>query len=245
MDNKEKGPEAGSTSPRLKAFQATSWAFLVFLYLFSPATSLLLGWFVDFEDNISHRVHEVTFGALFTLVIVGIAAQLRSPARNIAGIQQAIVVTVTFTAVVAASTGWEWTALLYVGPAVAIGVLHPERSQVFRVRLRFERRLRNLMLLATPGFLFSFADEFAKAADGVRDHTTHWGAMAAFALATRPDRIPRGEPTAGVALVGVERCGRKHGLCRRIQCLSIRRLGAPRLTRIHTPRLGDRVRCRR
>jgi len=177
--------ERGSAVPggtQHTAFRVTTWAFLVFLYLFSPATSLLLGWFVDFDDNISHRVHEVTFGLMFTMILVGVAAQIRSPQRHIAGIQQALTAIVVFVAVVAASTGWEWTALIYIGPVVVIVILHPAREEVFRLRLRFDRQMVILMLLITLPMIMVFGDEFSKAVNEVRGHQAHWGGTAAFVL---------------------------------------------------------------
>ena len=170
------------TEVRRTVFMSTVVAFVLFLYLFSPFSSLFLGWFVDFEDNISHRVHEVTFGMLFAMMLAGVAVQLRKPEAKIAALQQAILVSVVLSVVVAASTGWEWTALLYVVPPLAIAYLHPNRRAVFAVPRMPHGGLLYLALPAALPFIFGFIDEFEKAAKELRGHQAHWGGMAAFAL---------------------------------------------------------------
>ncbi len=174
--------EHGTTDRRRTAFVSLSVAFAAFLYLFSPFSSLFLGWFVDFDDNISHRVHEITFGMLLAMVLVGVIVQLRSPERHIAGMQQAVAVVLILTAVVTASTGWEWTTLIYLVPAATIAMLHPSRQEIFRPRLSPAGGLLFLMVMLTLPALIAFSEEFDKAANNVRFHQSHWGGMAAFGL---------------------------------------------------------------
>ncbi len=92
---------------RHSTFVGVTVAFLVFLYLFSPFTQVFLGWFVDFEDNIDHHVHEVAFGALFAIIFVGVLAQLRASTRSFAGLLQAAIAVMIITVVIGTSTGWE------------------------------------------------------------------------------------------------------------------------------------------
>ncbi len=176
-------PGRGSGGRRRTAFVSLTVAFAAFLYLFSPFSSLFLGWFVDFDDNISHRVHEITFGMLLAMVLVGVIVQLRSPERHIAGMQQAVAVVLILTVVVTASTGWEWTTLIYLVPAVTIAMLHPSRQEIFRPRVSPAGGLLFLMVMLTLPALIAFSEEFDKAANNVRFHQSHWGGMAAFGLA--------------------------------------------------------------
>ncbi|MGH8912839.1 MAG: hypothetical protein ACRDVD_10015, partial [Acidimicrobiia bacterium] len=167
---------------RRRAMLAVVVGYILFVYLFSPFNSLFLGWFVDFEDAISHRVHEITFGSLFAIVLAGVGTQLRSPDRHVAGLQQALVTVVVLSAVVAASTGWEWTSLLYLLPLVTIALLHPARRQIVLPSVKVLPVLALLVVAASLPALTAFVVEFSKATLEVRGHQAHWGGMAAFAL---------------------------------------------------------------
>ena len=178
-------PSAGSPSERdlrHTAFISVTVAFLIFIYLFSPFTQVFLGWFVDFEDNISHRVHEVTFGALFTIIFVGLLVQLRASTRNFAGLVQATVAALTLAVVITLSTGWEWPTLIYLVPLAVVAWLHPGRESFFRYKINAHRAMLVMMLLITGSLLLGFVKEFDKAINEVRLHISHWGGMAAFAL---------------------------------------------------------------
>ena len=178
-------PSAGSPSERdlrHTAFISVTVAFLIFIYLFSPFTQVFLGWFVDFEDNISHRVHEVTFGALFTIIFVGLLVQLRASTRNFAGLVQATVAALTLAVVITLSTGWEWPTLIYLVPLAVVVWLHPGRESFFRYKINAHRAMLVMMLLITGSLLLGFVKEFDKAINEVRLHISHWGGMAAFAL---------------------------------------------------------------
>ncbi len=209
------GPDTPQARPELRrtGFTAATIAFLIFLYLFSPFTQTFLGWFVDFEDNISHRVHEVTFGALFSMIFVGVLLQLRDPIRYGIGLVQALVGAIVLTAVVTASTGWEWTSMLFVVPLSIIAWLHPNRRSLFRLRFRPRRSLVVLMLLMAGPLLDELTNEFSKAANEASGHQSHWGGMAAYALvililgllaAFRVDgwRVLVVTTSVGVALIG-------------------------------------------
>lgn len=172
----------GASGARHNAFIAVAVAFLVFLYLFSPFTQVFLGWFVDFDDNISHRVHEVTFGVLFSMIFVGVFAQLREPTRQFAAVVQAVVAAVGLSVIITLTTGWEWPTLLFIVPLAAIVWLHPQRNDFFRYRLQPNRAAVIMMLLITAPLLDAIAVEFDKAANEVRGHQSHWAGMAAFAL---------------------------------------------------------------
>lgn len=167
---------------RHRVFLSVSVAFLIFLYLFSPFTSVFLGWFVEFEDNISHKVHEVTFGLLFSFIFVGVVAQLRESTRSFAGLIQAAAAALSLSLIVTLTTGWEWPSLMYLVPLGAVVWLHPDRSSFTSVRPRPDAAAVVMMLLITAPLLEAFTKEFGKAANEVRQHQAHWAGMAAFAL---------------------------------------------------------------
>lgn len=177
-----KASAAAGRDIRTSAMVATGIAFLVFLYLFSPFTQVFLGWFVDFEDNRSHVVHEVTFGALFAILFVGVYVQLRSSTRNFAGLVQAAAAAVTLAVVIAASTGPEPYALLYVIPLGVLIWLHPDRRDFTRYRIQAHHPMLWLMALVAVPLLDAFGSEFRKAVDEAAGHQSHWAGMAAFAL---------------------------------------------------------------
>lgn len=167
---------------RLSAMVATAAAFLVFLYLFSPFTQVLLGWFVDFEDNRSHRVHEVAFGALFAIIFIGVLVQLRPSTRNFAGLIQATVAAVVLAFAITASTGVEWYALTYLVPLGILIWLHPGRADVVRYRLQPYRPMVWLMAIVAIPLLDAWVSEFRKAGNEAAGHEAHWAGMAAFAM---------------------------------------------------------------
>ena len=176
--------ETDSLSPRQPGtrFSALVALFLLYIYLFSPLNLVVLGWFVDFNDGISHGVHEVSFGMLFAWVFVGLAVQLRSPGRNVAGAIQALLAVTTFGVLVTISTGFEPIVLSYVIPVIVIAGLHPELRQPTKIALRPSRPLLALTLLGVFPLLAIASAEIDRAAQQYAGHVAHWSAMAAFAL---------------------------------------------------------------
>ena len=179
MSNTQETTDQGM---RHSTFIGVTIAFLVFLYLFSPFTQVFLGWFVVFDDNISHRVHEVSFGALFAIIFVGVLVQLRTSTRNFAGLIQAAIAAVILSIVTAISTGLEVLTLPYLVPLAAIIWLHPDRTKFFSFKLQPHRGMVILMTLVSFSLLWGFGKELSKAINEVRQHQSHWGGMAAFAL---------------------------------------------------------------
>ncbi len=169
---------------REEVFSGVVIATLVLLFLSSPLALLWLGWFLGAgTDQISHRVHEVVFGTLFAVVFVGLIAQLRHPARNVAGMQQAVLTVVVLAAVeVLASGSADPLLLIYLLPVILLVVLHPARGQLVRPPLRPSGRLIVLGTVAVPALLVMAFDELDLASRHVGGHVEHWGAMAAFAL---------------------------------------------------------------
>ncbi len=168
---------------RRRAFTTIVVGFAAFLYLFSPLNLLVIGWFADFEDAISHRVHEVVFGAMFAMVFVGVVAQVRHPERNVAGFLQSTGVLAAFAIIVSASTGFEGPVLAYVLPPALLLAVHPDPGAVVRPAVRFHRGLALVGAGALVPMAVVAVEHFQKALDRVQGHESHWGAVTAFAIA--------------------------------------------------------------
>jgi phage shock protein PspC (stress-responsive transcriptional regulator) len=178
----------GAQLPRANEVRRTvsrgiAGAFAVFLFLYSPFSLLVIGWFADFDDSISHRVHEVVFGALFAVIFVGAVSQLGTAERQVAGLLQMLAATASLAIVVSASTGPEVTVLAYVVPPLALLAVHPDLGSVVRSGVRpIPGMLGALAVAAIPMITLTWTN-FGKALDRVQGHESHWGAVAAFGVA--------------------------------------------------------------
>ncbi len=157
-------------------------AYAFFLYVFSPMNMLVIGWFADFDDAISHRVHEVSIGALFTLGFAGVVAQLRRRDRT-TGAVQAVVALAVAAGVISVSTGFEPLVLAYLVPPLVLIALDPEWRAVVVPPLRRDFRLLVIAALLLSILGPDIAANFEKATLLVQRHESHWGAMAAFVIA--------------------------------------------------------------
>lgn len=171
-------PEVGTGRRRVH----TGLAYLIAggLYFFSPAALVVIGWFADFDDAISHRVHEVSFGALFAMALVGVVTAAGRRGQRAAGEIQALVVIVSIAVVISLSTGFELPVLLYVVPIVVLVALDPDWRSVVGPRISFDGRLLAVVSAPMLLMLLDAGEQFAKAQERVQGHESHWGAMAAF-----------------------------------------------------------------
>lgn len=169
-------------SPRRRVHVGAVVFYAAFLYVFSPMNLLVIGWFADFEDAISHRVHEVSIGALFTLGFVGVVAQLRRSDRTTGAVQALVALSVA-AGVITTSTGFEPLVLAYLLPPIGLIVLDPEWRKVVTPALQRDVRLLVFAALLLAILGPDVAANFEKARLLVQDHTSHWGAMAAFVIA--------------------------------------------------------------
>lgn len=162
-------------------FLASGWGLVASLYFLSPAILIVLGWFQEpfselgNAETVSHRVHEVLFGALFASALIGAASQaLRNPRR--AGAFQALITAGVFFLMLVGLRRLEGLAFVYLGLAVVVLVSHPETG-------RWVRPNWGSLLLAAGGFLpllLLTVDHLEKAQVQAADHVTHWGGVAAW-----------------------------------------------------------------
>lgn len=70
---------------RRAAFFVVLVLFLALCFYMAPIPLLVLGWFIEIEPGqVSHAIHDISFGALFALAAVGLLSQLRHPADKVA-----------------------------------------------------------------------------------------------------------------------------------------------------------------
>jgi nitrate reductase cytochrome c-type subunit len=165
-------------------FVTSVWSMVAVLVLLSPAMLVVIGWFTEgYEDAVgagvaSHRLHEVMFGALFTVALVGALSQLRAPQLNTAGFCQLTLTVAALTFFVTWTIGWDAGLLIYLLPLVALAALRRHRGTWAIGRLWWAALGPGLILLPTQ--IDGIADHAQRAFTEAQNHTSHWSAVAAF-----------------------------------------------------------------
>lgn len=178
------GARSGRASAGTLAFLASAWGMFAVLVLFSPALLVLLGWFTEgyretpSSFDVSHRLHEVAFGVLFTVAAVGAASQLRRPGRNTAGFCQLGLTLVALTVLVDGTSGWDPGLLIYLVPLAAMVALRSHRG-TWTVGPPWWSALA-MGAVFLPSAVGSIGSHVDRALTQAQNHTTHWSAMAAF-----------------------------------------------------------------
>jgi hypothetical protein len=172
--------EASEVETR-RRFRPMRIAFLVLVVLFalllvSPMSPLpfgVLGWFLSPEETggTSHRVHDVSFGALFAMSLVGLLAQLRSAWHKVAPMQQVaipIYLLILVEIIVSGpSADMVPIYLLFGLPPLVIALLHPARREVFRPTVRPSRVLLAMVVVAAVPLLVFAVGQFRAGLVGV------------------------------------------------------------------------------
>jgi hypothetical protein len=168
----------------------TAWAaILVVLFgvMFFGLTSLAIAWFQDLE-GVAGPVTELGYGALVGIILtVGVASQLRAPARKIAGIQQAALAVPALligSALAADSQNVEAAMIVFVGVGILL-MLHPARAAFLRRGASFSALLFTTTVLGTIPLLGYALWMGAEAQDlvGPPHHVQRLSTMAALAVA--------------------------------------------------------------
>lgn len=156
------------------------------LLLLSPAAFMVLGWFTDaYRDTaaaseVSHRLHEIVFGILFSLALVGAVSLLFSAKRSVGGLIQLTVPLLTLSIIVTSTVAWDFGLLLYLTPLAAV-LLFARPSRPYRSGPIWWWAAALVVIAAFP-FRVEIDGLVARAMSGAQNHTTHWSAMAAFVL---------------------------------------------------------------
>jgi len=139
-----------------------------------------------------HRVHDLTFGFLFIPAVVGILAQFRRPARNVAGQLMALIPTVgllltLLLTLLAGDTRALQPPWVTVGAAALLALgLHPAGREFFSSfsLSRVDRSMFLLVLVAAVPLLVFAASNIGLQGSTVDEHAAagHYGFMAAFSF---------------------------------------------------------------
>ncbi|HJQ95143.1 MAG TPA: hypothetical protein VJ935_05475 [Acidimicrobiia bacterium] len=156
--------ETTSTWSRGRKIAFTVLAAAYGLLLVSPLSVLpyaVLGWLLT-GTGTSHRVHEVSFGVVFLISLIGLVAQVRSTPTKVAPMQQValpILVLIITESLVNGFNPETGTIFLIFGvPPILLAILHPSRREVFKPTPRPSKNLVAMaILLAIPAVLFVVA----------------------------------------------------------------------------------------
>ncbi|MGH2786387.1 MAG: hypothetical protein ACRDJV_00575 [Actinomycetota bacterium] len=141
------------------AFYGIVGLFTLMLLFMSPLQFVVLGWFL--EEAQTHRVHEVSFGFIFVLSLVGVLAQLRKPAGKIAQMwQTAIPIWLVIVAIILIGEGLDAFILLFLVVPAALMALHPGRPMLFHRVADPSRLLAAMTVVAAVPLLIFAVGEF-------------------------------------------------------------------------------------
>jgi hypothetical protein len=136
----------------------------------------------------THRIHDLTYGFLFTTAVAGLLAQLRRPSKNVAGMLMALIpwVGLLLAAVLSTEAGVIRSAermLVAAGTVVAL-LLHPARRDFFRsfTVSRINWVMLGLVIIAAVPLLGFASTNIGLQGIVTNEHAGmgHYGFMAAF-----------------------------------------------------------------
>lgn len=142
--------------------------------------------------SLNHRIHDLTFGFVFSTSVVGLLAQLRRPSKNVAGMVMALVP--WFGLVLAGVLAADLERVVLFNPSsliipmtVIVILLHPTGRDFFRSfsLSRVNWVMLGLVVVASvPLLTFAFTN-IGLQANGSDEHAAmgHYGFMAAFTFA--------------------------------------------------------------
>lgn len=172
---------------------------------------------LDFsQDGGVHHVHVAMHAVVTGSLLVGMGVQLRSPARRVAPLQQAFVVSVLAAAVAALGGNVAVLPVAFIAVGLAVSILHPSRAQMLRPG-RVNRALLIAAVLAAPPVIGYALGQFRLQidnADPIHASRGHYALMASGAVAlllvvvvaalgARGSRVPAWTAGIGSILLGV------------------------------------------
>jgi hypothetical protein len=152
-----KEPRSSVSRRRRIAFTVVVAVFAVVTALLTPLPFLVLGWFLEEPGTVSHKVHEISFGALFALILVGLLAQLRGPERKLGPLAQVVVpLAVTILVLVLIANESDPILVVFAVFPLVIIALHPGRHYLLRPPTSLSPPMMTLVLIAAiPMLIFA------------------------------------------------------------------------------------------
>lgn len=151
-------PAASVSRRRRIAFTVVVAVFAVVTALLTPLPFLVLGWFLEVKPGaVSHKVHEISFGALFALILVGLLSQLRRPEEKLGPLAQvAVPLAVTILVLVLIANESDPILVVFVVFPLVIVALHPGRRNLLRPSTALSPSMMVLVLIAAlPMLIFA------------------------------------------------------------------------------------------
>jgi hypothetical protein len=185
--------------------------------LFAGVLSLdFLHHLFDFSsDGGVHHIHVAMHAVITGSLLLGIALQLRSPARRVAPMQMAFVVSVVTATVGALTGGFAVLPIAFIVVGGVLSLLHPSRGQILRPGRVNRVLLVVAALAATPvvGYAYGQFRLQINRADPIHSSSGHYAVMAAAAisllllvvvsaLSARGARVPGWTAGIGVIVLG-------------------------------------------
>jgi hypothetical protein len=171
---------------------------------------------LDFsQDGGVHHVHVAMHAVLTGSLLVGMAVQLRWPARSAAALQQAFVVSVLAAAVAALGGNFAVLPIAFIAVGAVVALLHPSRAQIVRPG-RVNLALLIAAVLAAPPVIGYALGQFhlqVIGGDPIHASRGHYALMASgtvalllvvvvAAMGARGSRVPAGTAGIGAVLLG-------------------------------------------
>jgi hypothetical protein len=185
--------------------------------LFAAVLSLdFLHHLLDFSaDGGVHHIHVAMHAVITGSLLLGIALQLRSPARRVAPMQMAFVVSVVTATIGAFTGGLAVLPIAFIVIGGILSVLHPSRGQILRPGRVNRALLVAAALAAMPvvGYAIGQFHLQISRADPIHSSSGHYAVMAAgtvslfllvvvAALGARGFRVPAWMAGIGAVVLG-------------------------------------------
>lgn len=174
---------------RLGVFYLSVVAFVAVLVVFMG--EILLYPFTAWVEPASlgtHFVHDVTFLSMVLLAGLAMLAQLYRPVERVVAMQYALLVALFTILMTTASSGFDPMLVVFLGPVVLAGVLHPARRELVRFHAIADGTVNRVLLVlavvaAIPVAVYA-AKELTLQATLTDDHAAigHYASMATYVL---------------------------------------------------------------
>jgi hypothetical protein len=206
-------------------YGAAAGAVLLLAVPMAPFLVIPVAWPVLSEQLGIHQFHDIGVASLLWLMLIGLAAQFWKPRRQVAAMQQTLIVVLIMVGATALARPGTLLGplLLPFGLAFLAATLHPLRGQIVQVGRRFDAPVFALFAMGAGPLLVYAAHQLRLDSTLIplAAHGGHWTAMATLAaailalallLATRPPgwRIPAWSAGSAAMLFGVASFSLQH-----------------------------------